>query len=309
MKAMQVNKADEGPVLSLVELQKPEASLGEILVHVHAAGVTPTELLWYPTAHTKSGTARMRTVPGHEFSGVIKAIGKDVQDFEVGDEIYGMNDWFADGATAEFCITLPQNIARKPATLSHEAAAAVPIGALTSWQGLIDRAKLEPGERALVHGGAGAVGLYAVQLAHIRGARVITTVSTQDIDFVKQLGADEAIDYRVSRFENEVRDVDVVFDTVGGDTLERSWGVLKPGGRMITIAADSEGTADQRVKDAFFIVEPNQKQLVAIAKKLDAGQVRAFVKNIVALNEASAAYSGAVTPKGGHGKTVICVSG
>ena len=307
MKAMQVNKADQRRLV-LVELQRPEAGLGEILVNVHAAGVTPTELLWYPTTHTKSGTARMGTVPGHEFSGVITAIGKDVQGFEVGDEVYGMNDWFADGATAEFCITLPQNIARKPATLSHEAAASVPIGALTSWQGLIDRAKLEPGERVLVHGGAGAVGLYAVQLAHNRGTRVITTVSTQDIDFVKRLGADEAIDYKAFRFEKEVRDVDVVFDAVGGDTLERSWGVLKPGGRMITIAADSEGRADQRVKDAFFIVEPNQKQLVEIAKQLDAGRLRAFVKTTVPLNEASAAYSGAVRDKSGYGKIVIAVA-
>ena len=308
MKAMQVNKADQGPVLIPVELQKPEAGLGEILVHVHAAAVTPTELLWYPTTHTKSGTARRRAVPGHEFSGAITEIGKDVQDFEVGDEVYGMNDWFADGATAEFCITLPQNIARKPATLSHEAAASVPIGALTSWQGLIGRARLERGERVLIHGGAGAVGLYAVQLAHIRGAHVTTTVSTQDIDFVKRLGADEAIDYKASRFEKEVRDVDVVFDTVGGDTLERSWAVLKPGGRMVTIAADSEGTADQRVKDAFFIVEPNQKQLVEIAKQLDAGHLRAFVKTTVPLNEASAAYSGGVREKSGYGKIVIAVA-
>ena len=177
MMAMQVNNADQGPVLMPVELKTPEVGLGEILVHVRAAGVTPTELLWYPTTHTKSGTARTRAVPGHEFSGVIAATGKGVEDFEVGDEVYGMNDWFADGATAEFCTTLPQNVARKPATLSHEAAASVPVGALTSWQGLIDRAKLQPGERVLVHGGAGAVGLYAVQLAHIRGARVITTVS------------------------------------------------------------------------------------------------------------------------------------
>jgi NADPH:quinone reductase-like Zn-dependent oxidoreductase len=308
MKAMQINKADQLPVLVPAELQTPEPAMGEILSQVHAAGVTPTELLWYPTTHTKSGTARIGAVPGHEFSGTIAAIGKDVRGFEVGDEVYGMNDWYVDGATAEFCITLPQNIARKPTTLSHEAAASVPIGALTAWQGLIARAKLEPGERVLIHGGAGAVGLYAVQLAKIRGAHVITTVSTQDIDFIKRLGAGEAIDYKTSRFEREIRDVDVVFDAVGGDTLERSWGVLKPGGRMVTIATDSEGTADQRVKDAFFIVEPNQKQLVEIAKKLDAGQVKAFVKNIVALNEASAAYSGAVTPKVGHGKTVIRVS-
>ena len=308
MKAMQVNEAGQGPVLILVELQKPQAGIGEILVHVHAAGVTPTELLWYPTTHTKSGTARMRTVPGHEFSGVITAIGKDVQGFEIGEQVYGLNDWFADGAAAEFCVTLPQNIARKPGTLSHETAASVPIGALTSWQGLIDRAKLESGERVLIHGGAGAVGLYAVQLAHNREARVITTVSRRDIDFVKRLGADEAIDYKAFRFEKEVGDVDVVFDTVGGDTLERSWAVLKPGGRMVTIAADSEGTADQRVKDAFFIVEPNQKQLGEIAKQLDAGELRAFVKTTVPLNEASAAYSGAVRDKGGYGKVVIAVA-
>ena len=292
----------------MAELPKPEPGLGEVLIEVHAAGVTPSELLWYPTTHTKSGTARMLAVPGHEFSGVIVALGKDVKEFEIGEEVYGLNDWFIDGATAEFCITLPQNISRKPATLSHEAAASVPIGALTAWQGLIDRAKLEPGERVLVHGGAGAVGLYAIQLAHIRGARVITTVASQDIDFVKQLGADETIDYKASRFEKVVRDVDVVFDGVGGDTLERSWDVLKPGGRMITIAADSEGTADQRIKDAFFIVEPNQKQLVEIAKQIDAGLLRAFVKTTVPLNDASAAYSGAIMHKSAYGKIVIAIS-
>ncbi len=236
------------------------------------------------------------------------ATGKGAEGFEIGDEVYGMNDWFADGATADFCITLPRNIARKPATLSHEAAASVPIGALTAWQGLMDRAKLEPGERVLVHGGAGAVGLYAVQLAHNRGAHVIGTVSTQATDFVKRLGADVAVDYKASRFEKEVRDVDVVFDTVGGDTLERSWGVLNPGGRMVTVASDAEGAADQRAKDAFFVVQPNQKQLVEIAKQLDAGHLRAFVKTAVPLSEASAAYSGALKDQGGYGKIVISVS-
>jgi NADPH:quinone reductase-like Zn-dependent oxidoreductase len=305
---MQVNPARQEPLLVPVELPKPEAGPGEILIHVHAAGVTPTELSWYPTTHTKSGAARLRAVPGHEFSGVITVIGNDVQGFKVGDEVYGMNDWFADGATSEFCITLPQSIARKPKTVTHAVAATVPIGALTAWQGLFDRAKLQAGERVLIHGGAGAVGLYVVQLAHMRGARVITTVSTQDTEFVKKLGADEAIDYKASRFEKEVRDVDVVFDTVGGDTLERSWGVLKPGGRMITIAADSEGTADRRIKEAFFIVEPNQKQLAEAAQQLDSGQLRAFVKTTVPLSEASAAYSGAFGDQSGHGKIVIAVA-
>jgi NADPH:quinone reductase-like Zn-dependent oxidoreductase len=307
MKAMQVSKAEQGPRLIPVELPKPEAGLGEILVQVHAAGVTPAELLWYPTTHTKSGTARIGAVPGHEFSGVITAVGKDVEDFEVGDEVYGMNDWFANGATAEFCVTLPQNIAPKPAILGHEAAASVPIGALTSWQGLIDRAKLQAGERVLVHGGAGAVGLYAVQLAHKRGAYVIATVSGEDIDFVKRLGAEEAIDYGASGFEKEIGDVDVVFDTVGGDTFERSWAVLKPGGRIVTIASSGEGTADQRMKGAFFIVEPNQKQLIEIANQLDAGHLRTFVKATVPFKEASVAYGGALRDKGEYGKIVITV--
>ena len=308
MKAMQVSNRDQGPVLILAELPKPEPGSGEILVQVHAAGVTPTELLWYPTTHTKSGTVRMRAVPGHEFSGIIAAIGRDVQDFEVNDEVYGMNDWFSDGATAEFCITLPQNIARKPQSLTHELAATVPIGALTASQGLFDRANLQPGERVLIHGGAGAVGLYAVQLAHLHKAHVIATASARNADFVRKLGAEEVIDYQTSRFENQVGKVDVVFDGVGGETLNRSWSVLRPGGRMVTIAADSEGTSDERVKNAFFIVEPNQQHLVEIAKHLDDGNLRAFVKGTLPLNEASAAYSAAVSEKTGYGKIVIDVA-
>ena len=308
MKAMQVINSDHGPTLVPGELRKPEPGAGEILIHIRAAGVTPTELLWYTTTRTKSGSVRTRAVPGHEFSGVIAAIGEGVQSFAVGDEVYGMNDWFADGATAEFCITLPGNIAPKPVTLSHEAAATVPISALTAWQGLVDRARLKPGERILIHGGAGTVGLYAVQFAHLRGGRVITTVSAQDMEFVKRIGADQALDYKASRLEDDVGDVDVVFDTVGGETLERSWAVLRPGGRMVTIAAGSEGSADLRAKDAFFIVEPNQQQLMDIAEQLDAGRLKAFVRAAVSLNEASAAYTGAVANGSGHGKTVIAVS-
>lgn len=305
MKALQINHTDQGPRLVLADAPRPVPGSGEILIHIRAAGVTPTELLWYPTTHTKSGKPRTLAVPGHEFSGVIEAIGNDADGFKLGDAVYGMNDWFADGATAEFCITVPQNIAHKPATLSHEAAASVPIGALTSWQGLIDHAKLQPGERILIHGGAGAVGLYAVQFAHNCGAHVATTVEAHDIDFIKQLGADEAIDYKASRFEKEIGSVDVVFDTVGGDTLDRSWSILKPGGRMVTIASGGEATADQRVKNAFFIVQPSQHQLIEIAEQLDAGHLRAFVKATVPLNQASTAYNSSFRNTNGHGKIVI----
>ena len=156
----------------------------------------------------------------------IAAVGKNTKGFEVGQEIYGMSDWFVDGATAEFCVTQPQSIAPKPVTLTHEAAATVPIGALTAWQGLFEHAKLQPGERVLVQGGAGAVGLFAVQLAHLHGAHVIATASQKNLQLVAELGADEVIDYKASRFEDRSGKVDVVFDTAGGDALDRSWGVL-----------------------------------------------------------------------------------
>jgi NADPH:quinone reductase-like Zn-dependent oxidoreductase len=307
MKAMQLNSSQQEPVLLPVDLPEPVQEDDEVLIRVCAAGVTPTELLWYPTTHKKDGTARIDVIPGHEFSGVIAALGPNVQGFRVGDEVYGMNDWFANGATAEFCLTKQQNIARKPATLTHEAAATVPIGCLTSWQGLLDRAKIEPRQRVLIHGGTGAVGLFLVQLARLHGAYVIATVSGQNIEVVKQFGADEAIDYKKSRFEDEIEKVDVVFTTVGGDTVDRSWDLLKPGGCLVTIAADSESSSDKRIKDAFLLVAPNHEQLVEIAKLFDSGQLKTAVNAVVPLEDASAAYSGAIGNKLGYGKVVISV--
>src|SRR5262245_58627452 len=174
---MRVNNAQPGPILVAAALPQPQPRDGELLIRVRATGVTPTELLWYPTTHTREGGTRAGAVPGHEFSGVIAALGEGVDGFNVGDEIYGMNDWFADGATAEYCLTQPQHVAIKPKALTHELAATVPIGALTAWQGLSNRAKMGSGERALIHGAAGAVGLFAVQLAHLQGAYVIATAS------------------------------------------------------------------------------------------------------------------------------------
>ena len=295
-------------MLAKAEVAKPSPGKGEILVRVHAAGVTPTELIWYPTSYTKDGQPRSGAIPGHEFSGVVAELGEGVQGFAVSDEIYGMNDWFADGATAEYCVTQPASIARKPGRLSHAEAAAVPIGALTAWQGLLDRAKVQAGEHILVHGGAGAVGVFAIQLARLHGARVTATASGKNAAFVTQLGAEKVIDYATTPFEDVVRDVDVVFDAVGGETLEKSWSVLKPDGRMVTIAADAEGTTDERVKAAFFIVEPNQKQLAEIGDLLDAGKLRVFVDAEVPLAEAPAAYERKVQRRLGYGKVVVVVS-
>jgi NADPH:quinone reductase-like Zn-dependent oxidoreductase len=283
---------------------QPQPGPGEILVRVHAAGVTPSEVHWYPTTHTTSGELRTRAVPGHEFSGVVAALGANVTGVEVGQAVYGMNDWFAAGATAEYCVTKPAWIAPKPTRLTHAEAASVPIGALTAWQGF-DRVQLQPGERVLIHGGAGAVGAYAVQLARQREAQVITTASERNREYLLFLGADEVIDYRTERFEEQLAPVDVVFDAVGGETLACSWSLLKPGGRLVTIAADSEGTRDERTKQAFFIVEPNREQLIEVGELLDGGDLQTCVDAVVPFDQAAAAYAGDIKQRLGRGKLVI----
>jgi NADPH:quinone reductase-like Zn-dependent oxidoreductase len=225
----------------------------------------------------------------------------------VGDAVFGLNDWFADGPTAEYCIADTTGIAHKPETLTHAEAAAVPIGALTAWQGL-ERARLQAGQRILVQGGAGAVGVFVIQMARLRGAHVISTASARNLELVRGLGAERAIDYASERFENQVQDLDVVFDCVGGDTLRRSWSVLGPGGRMVTIASDGEASVDARVKDAFFIVEPSSQQLAEIGKLLDQGKLRVFVDAEVPLSEAAAAYARKIGTRRGYGKTVIVMA-
>jgi NADPH:quinone reductase-like Zn-dependent oxidoreductase len=288
--------------LACQDVPRPEPKTREVLIRVHAAGVTPTELTWMPTWTTREGTPRsFPVIPGHEFSGEVAALGAGVTDFAVGDLVYGMNDWFGDGTQAEFCVAPATWVAPKPRTIGHEAAAITPISALTAWQGLIERCGITAGQRVLIHGGSGAVGRFAVQLARWRGARVIATASTHNLDYVRSLGADEVIDYRASKFEDVIRDVDAVFDTVGGETLARSWGVLKPGGRLVTIAASGEATPDERTKNTFFIVEADREQLIEVARLIDAGVIRPEVDGVFRLDEPRIAYE--YKPR--HGKAVI----
>jgi NADPH:quinone reductase-like Zn-dependent oxidoreductase len=304
MNAIYFNKRGGPEALVYGTAAMPQVGEGEIIVRVRAAAVTPTELLWAPTWTTFAGEPRpFPIIPGHEFSGEVHALGSGVNDVAVGDPVFGMNDWFGDGAQAEFCIARSADVAPKPTSIDHVTAAVVPISALTAWQGLVERANLAGGERVLVHGAAGNVGHFAVQMAHGIGAHVIATASGHDLEFVRNLGADEAIDYRARSFENAVTDVDVVFDTVGGDTLARSSDVLRPGGRMVTIAADAEHTRDERVKDAFFIVEPDREQLTRISRMIDAGKLKVFMGAAFPLQEASQAY----TQKPVRGKNVLVV--
>jgi len=307
MKALRFGSPPTTRAALVQDATEPQAGPGEILVQVHAAGITPTEALWYPSTHTKAGAPRLNAIPGHEFSGVVAALGAGAAGFSVGQEVFGMNDWFAEGASAEFCVTKPEWIAPKPARLTHIEAASVPIGALTAWQGLYDIAKLKSGDRALIHGGSGSVGVFAIQLARRAGACVLTTASARNKVFLAQLGAEFFIDYKAERFEDLAKDIDVVFDGVGGEILKRSWSVLNTGGRLVTIAADHNGAADARAKQAFFIVEPKQAQLMELAKMLDSGALKPVVDAEIPFDHAPEAYAGAFKANLGRGKMVLRV--
>jgi NADPH:quinone reductase-like Zn-dependent oxidoreductase len=307
MNAMILNAKGGPETLTLADIPKPALKAGEVLVQVHATAITPSELLWKPTFFSRDGQARsFPIVLGHEFSGVIADTRGEVGDFEVGDAVYGMNDWFSNGAQAEFCVASSSSIAPKPRSLTHAQAATVPISALTAWQALIVRSRLRHGQNILIHGAAGAVGVWAVQIAHECGAHIVATASAADRDFLHKLGANEVLDYRTTAFETVVRDVDVVFDTVGGQTLHRSWGILSPEGKVVTIAAQSEGPNDRRTRDAFMLVEADHAQLVALSEVIDGGRRQVFVAAEFPLPQAREAYASAA--KGGRGKTVLRVA-
>ena len=305
MKAMQLVIQDDVKSLHEAIIDRPQPRGEQVLVQVLASGVTATELDWYPTTHNKDGSIRLRAIPGHEFSGLIVEIGPQATLLQIGDLVYGMNDWFAEGSTADFCLADQHGLALKPEALSHEQAASVPIAALTAWQGLVMRAKLRSGERVLVQGGAGSVGAFAVQIAALQGAHVIATGSLASFDYMRSMGAAECIDYKDERFEQRISPVDVCFDTVGGDTLARSWPLLVQNGRMITIASSAELSPDPRLAQAFFIVEPNSHQLALISDLLASGHLRASVKTVLPFRDANKAYTKA---QPGFGKTVLQIA-
>jgi NADPH:quinone reductase-like Zn-dependent oxidoreductase len=307
MRVMQIVQTPQGIALQPSERPVPKPGPGELLIRVRAAGVTPAELEWQPTTHHPDGSPRKNAIPAHEFSGDVCARGDGIEDVEVGQPVYGMNDWYQEGALADFCVAPDTSVANKPKSLSYEQAATVPIGALTAWQALTTHGHLRSGERVLIHGGAGGVGLFAVQFAKHLGAHVIATSAAAAIPLVKKLGANEAIDYRGARFDLHLRNVDLVLDTVGGETLERSWNVLGPTGRVVTVVSSIPSDAPQRTKDAFFLVQPDGKRLAEITELLDSGKLLTFVKNAASLKEAELAYTHSLPNGLAYGKTVICM--
>jgi NADPH:quinone reductase-like Zn-dependent oxidoreductase len=263
-----------------------------VLVRVRSTGITPAELTWDESYQIADGTPRIPGIPGHEVSGVVERTAPDVSDFRHGDEVYGLADFPRDGAAAEFAAVQAANLAFKPRSIPHTQAAALPLSALTAWQALFEHAGLAAGQSVLIHGGAGGVGSLAVQLAHWRSARVVATASGRNTEFVRGLGADDVIDYHATPFHERLRDIDVVLDTIGGETQEHSWRVLRKRGVLVALVSPvPTGVAEQHgVRSIFFIVRGNRAQLDQISALVDDGKLKPVVAEVLPLARAREAF-------------------
>jgi len=300
-----------GPEMLHYEEDVPLPSLNpdDLLIKVQAAAVNPVD--WKIREGWLQNILH-HTLPltlGWDVSGEVVALGAAVNEFAIGDAVYARPDIERDGAYAEFIAVKASEAARKPATLDHVHAAAVPLTALTAWQSLVDAAQLQAGQTVLIHAAAGGVGSLAVQLAKALGARVIATASAMNTGLVTQLGADQFIDYTQVPFEEVVKNVDVVFDTIGGDTQERSWPVLKPGGILVSVVdPPPEAIAvKHRVRSAFVFIKPSGEQLTAIARLIDEGRIKPIIHTVLPLKQVRQAH---VISQGGHarGKIVLRVA-
>ena len=308
MMALRAHTRGGPEVLVYEPAPTPVPGPDEVLLQVHATAITFAELTWEETWR-RDGADRTPVVPGHEVSGVVAATGGPGLGFDVGDEVYGLVRFDRDGAAAEYVAVPVADLARRPVWTGHVETAALPLAALTAWQALHDHALLRPGEDVLVHGGAGGVGTFAVQLAQAVGAHVTTTARSSDTALVERLGAEHVIDFEHEAFDLVGRAFDVVLDTVGGDTLDRSFAVLRPGGRLVTLQAPpAQDRARQAgVRAVFFIVTPDRHELDQLAQLVEAGNLEVLIAAEYPLSAGRAAFESAAEPRRRPGKTVLVV--
>ncbi|WP_123687309.1 NADP-dependent oxidoreductase [Amycolatopsis thermoflava] len=288
--------------IALSEIPYPNAAENDVVVRVHAAGFTPGELEWPASWADRAGRDRAPSVPGHELSGVVVELGYGTTGLTVGQRVFGLADWTRNGTLAEYVAVEARNLAPLPADVDHVVAAALPISGLTAWQGLFDHGRLTVGQTVLVHGAAGGVGSIAVQLAREAGARVIGAGRAADRDVVLDLGAHAFLD--LESVEPDVGEVDLLFDVIGGEVLERSSKLLRAGGTIVTITAPPpRQPADGRA--LFFVVEPDRARLADLAARVRAGRLRPVVGPVLPLSEAPGAFR---PGKRTRGKTIIRVT-
>jgi NADPH:quinone reductase-like Zn-dependent oxidoreductase len=295
MKAVVAHEYGAPEVLKFEEVPRPEPKEDEALVRVIASGVNPADPLTLSGKYAREFGTHLPLIPGYDIAGVVEKTGVKVTNIKAGDAVYGYPTF--GGGWAEYVTVKQWEVAAKPKTLNFAEAAAVPMGALTAWQALVDTAQLHPGQTILVHGGSGGVGSFAVQIANARGARVIATASTANQDMLKQLGADVAIDYTKTRFEDVAKDVDAVLDPVGKETLARSYGVVKKGGIVMSLVArpDPVELEKRGIRGAAISVHPDAEDLAEIARLIDAGKIKPVVTEVLPLSEAIAAQRQAET--------------
>jgi NADPH:quinone reductase-like Zn-dependent oxidoreductase len=306
MQAVRFHEYGPPDVLRVETAPHPEPGEGEVLVRVQSAGVNPIDWKYRAGYLQEFIPLELPHVPGFDLSGTVAEVGAGVPDFSTGDEVFGRGS----GTYAEYAVAPATTIASKPAAVSFDQAATLAVGGVTAWASLFEAAKLEPGQRLLVHGGAGGVGSFAVQLGHWRGAPVIATASAANLDLVRRLGADEVIDYNAARFEDELQDLDVVLDTVGGEITDRSWGVLRPGGMLVVIAGtpDTDTASARGVRTSGTQApEVTRPILAKLAGLVESGDLDPQVGATFALADAASAQATSETGHG-HGRIVLHVA-
>jgi NADPH:quinone reductase-like Zn-dependent oxidoreductase len=309
MKAIVIHEYGGPEVLKYEDVPQPEPKQDQLLIRVIAAGVNPVDGMIRSGMFDREGHRAFPVILGGDISGVVEKVGNKITKFKSGDPVFAYASLDNSGGYAQYALVMEREAAPKPKSLTYVEAAAVPIVALTAWQALIDTAKLKTGQTVLIHGGSGGVGSFAIQIAKAHGAKVIGTASTANQELLKQLGADVTIDYTKQNFEDIAKDVDVVLDSIGKDTLARSYGVVKKGGIIVSLVArpDPAELEKHGIRGEALSVDPNSDELTAIGKLIDQKKINVIVSQTFPLSEARKAQEQVAT---GHtrGKIVLKIA-
>ena len=309
MKAIVIHEYGGPEVLKYESALRPEPKEDEILIRVMAASVNPVDVAIRSGKYAKYFHTKLPLIPGMDAAGIVEKTGAGITKFKTGDPVYAFFTLANEGGYAQFVIAKESEVSAKPKSLTYEEAAAVPAVGSTAWQALVETAKLMPGQTVLIHGGSGGVGHCAIQIAKAKGARVIATASTANQGFLKKVGADQAIDYTTTKFETVVKDVDVVLDAVGGDTLTRSYSVVKKGGIIVTIADEPNEAAlkERGIRGASISAVPKASVLEELTKLIEAKKLTPVVSKTFPLSEVATAQEAIAT---GHtrGKIILKVA-
>jgi NADPH:quinone reductase-like Zn-dependent oxidoreductase len=308
MKAIQIHNYGGPETLHYEDAAMPEITSDEVLVKVIAASVNPID--W----KVRKGYMASRTkitfpfIPGWDLSGIVEGTGALVTRFKKGDAVFARSDTSRNGSYAEYVAVRGVDMAFAPHHIPLKHAAGAPLAAQTAWQGLLEEGRLNKGQSVLIHGASGGVGTFAVQLAKLAGAHVIATTSAESIELVKSLGADDVIDYKSEDFSAKLKNIDLVFDTIGGETQKKSWGIIKKGGTLVsTVGADQKDAEEYQVTGKSFFMISNGARLQEIATLIDTAKLKIIIDKEFPLTEAKAAQE--LSESGhAHGKIILTVA-